>query len=746
MIYLILVASFLLFGLLVLLFSFNFPKAKHIAVERVMVFSLIGLFFFRYFSFVDVQTRMDNYQYFYNFGGPLSPFLNTVGNLAIWVEITGLLILLLRPFFHFKTAKWFIKFLATPFLLFSAIGLYPMLNMLQGNAEISILYFTLPVEIGFALALCLHFWINDAKTRISKHSYPEVAAFSLLVNFITMPASIPAFFFGKGNINHHIIDLSPYHRIFIYLFLILIPFGMYFGLRKAHKDKIHYSLLLFSIGTSIVFLAYYRYDVLMSIWRWPWHLCNMAMIIIPLCLIFNWKKLFYFTYFINVFGAVMAMMMPDYSSSATVLQPNVIMFWYNHATVCILPILCVALHEFDRPKMKQYFYSTIWFAGYYLIILFLNPIFGAFGHSTDYLFINSMFITDKLGTWANDVFRISFSFNLFGINLVFHPVYQAIYFVMYILIGFGVWFIYQLGFDIADRHYALHLKLKGIRIDRLALKSVLNGRSLKEPMEGNVGVKLELVNFSKRYGLNKYYSVKDANLEVHAGEVFGFLGPNGAGKSTIIKSIVGIQPITSGEIFVCGYNVKSQPVYAKSQIGFVPDHYALYEKLTGREYLNYIADIYEVSKEDRDERLGKYIKLFELEDSIDNKIKTYSHGMKQKITIISALVHNPKVWILDEPLTGLDPTSIFQVKECMKKHAEEGNIVFFSSHLIDIVEKLCDRIAIIKHGHIECVKTVEEIEKSGVSLEQFYMNIIGNNEFDPRPHEVIEGKKKRRRK
>ena len=170
--------------------------------------------------------------------------------------------------------------------------------------------------------------------------------------------------------------------------------------------------------------------------------------------------------------------------------------------------------------------------------------------------------------------------------------------------------------------------------------------------------------------------------------------------------------------------MKTQAVKAKSLIGFVPDHYALYENLTGREYLNYIADIYEVSKEERNERLNKYITRFELESSIDNKIKTYSHGMKQKITIISALVHDPKVWILDEPLTGLDPTSIFQVKECMREHASKGNIVFFSSHLIDIVEKLCDRIAIIKHGEIQCVNTVQEIEAKGTTLEEFYLSII----------------------
>ena len=208
--------------------------------------------------------------------------------------------------------------------------------------------------------------------------------------------------------------------------------------------------------------------------------------------------------------------------------------------------------------------------------------------------------------------------------------------------------------------------------------------------------------------------------------MFGFLGPNGAGKSTCIKSIVGIQPITEGKIYVCGFDVKTQSVGAKAQIGFVPDHYALYENLTGREYLNYIADIYEVSKQDRDERISRYVTRFELTDSIDNKIKTYSHGMKQKVTIIAALVHDPKVWILDEPLTGLDPTSIYQVKECMREHASKGNIVFFSSHLIDIVEKLCDRIAIIKHGEIQVQTTIQEIESSGTTLEEFYLNTIGD--------------------
>ena len=167
------------------------------------------------------------------------------------------------------------------------------------------------------------------------------------------------------------------------------------------------------------------------------------------------------------------------------------------------------------------------------------------------------------------------------------------------------------------------------------------------------------------------------------------------------------------------------------QIGFVPDHYALYENLTGREYINYIADLYNVSKADRDARINEYVKRFRLEGAFDNPMKTYSHGMKQKVTIMSALVHNPKIWILDEPLTGLDPESIFQVKECMKEHASRGNIVFFSSHIIDVVERICDRIAIIRKGQILCVKSIAEIEASGIPLEEFYMSMIDGNTQAP---------------
>ena len=736
MYYLIFLAAFLIFLGTILVVQYKFPKREKLIVERIIIFILLAVFIVRFMSYKDVQFQSENYSVFAKFGGPMNGLLNTLGNLCMWFEITAALMVFLRPWSHFKTASFYVKCVALPVLFVTAICLYPTITMMQGNDNWSVLTATYPIEVGGLLAVALYYLTKDINVKISKHSYPEVASFSVLINLFTMPCFIPHFFFGMGPLWSTVIDFDVAHRIFLYLSIVIIPLGIYFVLRNAHQDKIHYSLVFISLGTMLSYLVGNKFDTILTPWRWPLHLCNLAMIVLPICYIFKTKRLFYFTYFINVFGAVLAMLMPNYRESMLVFNPDILYFWINHCCAFMMPLLGVALYEFDRPKLKQFGFSSIAFFFYFVLVLVLNTVFSGFAgtvtpfgtiYGTDYFFINSTFIAEKLGKWAENIFNnLIIQFMINDNVITIHIVYQLIYYVAYALLGFGIWFVYQLMFDIADSHKALHYRLRGIRIDRLALKSALNGRSLDKPMDENVGISLELKNFSKKYGLNSFYSVKNVNLSVRGGEVFGFLGPNGAGKSTCIKSIVGIQPITEGKISVCGFDVKTQAVGAKSQIGFVPDHYALYENLTGREYLNYIADIYEVSKEDRDERINRYVTRFELVDSIDNKIKTYSHGMKQKVTIIAALVHDPKVWILDEPLTGLDPTSIYQVKECMREHASKGNIVFFSSHLIDIVEKLCDRIAIIKHGEIQIQTTIQEIESSGKTLEEFYLNTIGD--------------------
>ncbi|MFP4177340.1 MAG: ABC transporter ATP-binding protein [Acholeplasmataceae bacterium] len=235
---------------------------------------------------------------------------------------------------------------------------------------------------------------------------------------------------------------------------------------------------------------------------------------------------------------------------------------------------------------------------------------------------------------------------------------------------------------------------------------------------------IRISHFSKRYGNAKNKAVDDFSLEVHKGEVFGFLGHNGAGKSTTIKSLVGIQSITEGRIEICGYDIRTQPLEAKLRIGYVSDNHAVYEKLTGREYIDYVADLYHVSEEDRKARLDKYLKQFNLEHAFDQEIKSYSHGMKQKLVVIASLIHEPDVWILDEPLTGLDPTSAYQIKESMREHAEKGNIVFFSSHVIEVVERICHRIAIINNGRLVGIYTLKELRQEGTSLEELYMKNV----------------------
>ena len=199
---------------------------------------------------------------------------------------------------------------------------------------------------------------------------------------------------------------------------------------------------------------------------------------------------------------------------------------------------------------------------------------------------------------------------------------------------------------------------------------------------------------------------------------------------TLIKCIIGVQPITEGSIKIFGSDISKDPLQTKLLIGYVPDNHAVYEGLTGREYINYIADLFLVTTEDRIARLDKYAKLFEIESALDKPIKSYSHGMKQKITIIAALIHEPKVWILDEPLTGLDPTSCYQIKECMKEHAKKGNIVFFSSHVIDVVENVCTNIAVISHGKLKCTYSLEELKKENIKLEDIYLKYVQNANRD----------------
>lgn len=234
---------------------------------------------------------------------------------------------------------------------------------------------------------------------------------------------------------------------------------------------------------------------------------------------------------------------------------------------------------------------------------------------------------------------------------------------------------------------------------------------------------LEIKNFSKSYG--DFKAVDNLNLTVKDGEIYGFIGHNGAGKSTTIKAVVGAMDFNEGEIYIDGKSVKKDPLGCKSVTAYVPDNPDIYDHLSGIQYLNFICDIFRVSESDRNERIKKYAELFEISSNLGDLISSYSHGMKQKLVLISALVHNPRFMVLDEPFVGLDPVASHKLKEIMREKCNEGGAIFFSTHVLEVAEKLCDRIGIIKRGRLVAEGSVQEVV-GGKSLESFFLEIEEN--------------------
>jgi len=239
---------------------------------------------------------------------------------------------------------------------------------------------------------------------------------------------------------------------------------------------------------------------------------------------------------------------------------------------------------------------------------------------------------------------------------------------------------------------------------------------------------IELSNLSKSYARGRVKAVDNISLTVRPGEIFGFLGPNGAGKTTTIKMIVGLLRPDTGEVRVAGVDMLRDPITAKRRIGFVPDQPQVYDRLTGNEYLNFLADVYQVPDDVRRERIEHYLEIFELKGAVGDLVQSYSHGMKQKLVLTGALLHNPPVWIMDEPMVGLDPRSAFLLKDLMAEHCRQGYTVFFSTHILEVAERLCDRIAIINRGRIIACGTLEEIKehREKETLENIFLELTEN--------------------
>jgi len=236
---------------------------------------------------------------------------------------------------------------------------------------------------------------------------------------------------------------------------------------------------------------------------------------------------------------------------------------------------------------------------------------------------------------------------------------------------------------------------------------------------------LEIKNFTKSYGEDKK-AVDHISLSVESGDIYGFIGHNGAGKSTTIRAVVGVLDFEEGEILIDGHSVKEEPIACKQITAYIPDNPDLYENLTGIQYLDFVSDIFGIDPQERKERIQKYADMLEITDALGDLISSYSHGMKQKVAIISALIHAPKLLVLDEPFVGLDPKASFVLKQLMHEMCESGTAIFFSTHVLEVAEKLCNKVAIIKKGQIIASGTMEELIQ-GQSLEEVFLEVLNES-------------------
>ncbi len=647
------------------------------------------------------------------------------GSIAIlilrWATLTVIGWGVISSFFKHRFLKWMMSILGIFIGFLNLIFFQANLIAYFGNIEFSAfsirgIQFASVVIVLLILSFMNLRYVIQNNMVITRRDITNTVSIFFISSLAVMPQTLLYNFFGNYG-------ESPLDFVNSHLFLILLPFiimiasyFIMFSKRQEDRDI----MLVF-----LVLAGYFQYFYLRrtGIGSMPLHLCNTAIILMLFAYVFKLKGLFYFNYFANVLGALLAMLLPNYSSD--LFSMSVVHYWYNHLYAFFIPILGVAFHTFERPTLKLMLKAIGVFTLYYIIVLFLNSWLNNYA-SVDYFFTYSDFITSKINAERIQYMNV-ISFEYRNLTFIFYWLYQIILYLGFIFLMFMSWYVYDGIFQFADRYYNLYLKRKKMNLDILELRRLLNGRDLSSPIHPGGVDMIKITHFTKKYGTSNKKAVDDFSLEVHAGEVFGFLGHNGAGKSTTIKSLVGIQSISEGEMEICGYSIKTQPLEAKLNIGYVSDNHAVYEKLTGREFINYVGDLYKVPKEVREERLIRYSERFSLAFAMDNEIKSYSHGMKQKLIVIASLIHEPKVWILDEPLTGLDPTSAYQIKECMREHANKGNIVFFSSHVIEVVEKICDRIAIIGQGKLEGVYIVKDLLEQGVSLEQLYMDSVQNH-------------------
>lgn len=592
-------------------------------------------------------------------------------------------------------------------------------------------YFSLIVPL-ILLATFVAFYVlvrsfNTSFFHFSKkHIFYEVLLYLVVFLFSLSPLTLQVTF---GHMTYRKFVFTRQH-----LFMLLAPFVLIFILTNVYINRTHEykKFLLFTVSLAVIYSVYsvlnkseiFTAKFAFSPFKW-------LLLALPFIFLFELKRaMSIFTMFSTGVPLLFVFFLQLKENGSFFSLEN--MLTYLPALyLIVLSALTYTLRFFEMPSVKDLIIALVFFTLFFVVTaVILRIVDGLYSDNktvqehVDFFYINRRNIVDhaKFKTFLGNLRSKYRAVTIKGKTVTFPLTYLFITWAICTITTLTVSQIFlQIQKSCISFRFVVHKLKKDRQIGVVKIGKITPELKKELDMKDSL---VKVQNFSKKYANNDFYSVKDVSFEISGGKIVGFVGHNGAGKSTLIKSLVGIQTITEGTISICGYNIEKNPTEAKYSLGYVSDNHALYEELTGREYITFVAKLFNVPKEVIKTKLIELTDFFQITYAIDRQIRTYSHGMKQKISVISSLIHEPKVWVLDEPLTGLDPTSAYQLKEAIKMHAKKGNIVIFSSHIIEVVENICDEVVIIKRGQMVINEKVSELKAKYGNLEQMYIKLI----------------------
>lgn len=670
-----------------------------------------------------IVTFLPKYNQYLNLFGTSAYFPNRFLNIYIvFVKqafIASTIYLILNRFFN----SYKVKIISSLFSLVSyLLYIFSFSEIIKTHEN----YWLFIVAIVFILVAGLTYSIMnfiDYLQNIKKYKLKEyLISIPMFVSVMLMSSEPYLYKIVFGRIEYKVAGFNFVHLLAIFMPIIVSVLLIKIIFYKSLNTK---KLILILISISSLYSFYSKYSILdfKLLSNLPFHLYYLSLIPLFFAILFRIKKIFYFSYTISVIGPLWFILFPNSELSSLLFSTDNVTYFLPHIYNLVIPVLAVGINYFEKPKPKHVIISLSIFTFYYLLIIFLNTWFINFDANVDYFNLTK-------NSFIDSFFLVNIRKNSYVINLTTNvklKLYYVFYLVVYLSFIISTLLFVALNsymFGLHDSVVYMGYKMKFQKENKINFKEKIDDE-LKEKLKMSKA-HVKVSSFSKKYLKNDFYSVKNVSFEITEGKIVGFVGHNGAGKSTLIKSIVGIQTISEGKIEICGNDISKNPTQAKYLLGYVSDNHALYEELTAREYITFVGKLYNVHTDIINQKLVELANFFHITKDLDRQIRTFSHGMKQKISVISSLIHEPKVWVLDEPLTGLDPTSSYQLKQAIKDHAKKGNIVIFSSHIIEVVENLCDEIVIIKRGQMILNDSIKNLKNKYSDLESLYINLMEN--------------------